>query len=52
MKSRQKKNAIEICYTYSDGKAVVAERFISALTNQTYKYMISFSQNMYINKLK
>ena len=41
-----------MCSKYSDVKSFVAERFISTVTNQTYKYMTSFLQNVYIIKLK
>ena len=41
-----------MCSKYSDVKSFVAKRFISTVTNQTYKYMTSFLQNVYIIKLK
>ena len=37
--------------THNEGKSVVAERFIRTLKNKIYKYMISVSKNVYINKL-
>ena len=37
--------------TYSEGKSVVAERFIRTLKNKIYKYMTSISKNVYIGKL-
>ena len=37
--------------TNTEGKSVVAERFIRTLKNKIYKYMTSISKNMYINKL-
>ena len=53
MKSRlEKKKDIKMCSKYSDVKSFVAKRFISTVTNQTYKYMTSFLQNVYIIKLK
>ena len=51
VKSWLEKNDIEIYSTHNEGKSVVAERFIRALKNKIYKYMISISQNVYINKL-
>ena len=35
----------------SEGKSVVAERFIRTLKSKIYKYMTSISKNMYIDKL-
>ena len=39
--------------THSEGKYVVAERFIKTLKNKIYKYMttISISKSVYIDKL-
>ena len=37
--------------THSEGKSVVAERFIRTLNNKIYKYMTSISKNIYIDKL-
>ena len=36
---------------HSEGKSVVAERFIRTLKTKTYKYMASVSKNVYIDKL-
>ena len=36
---------------HNEGKSVVAERFIRTLRNKIYKYMISISKNVYIDKL-
>ena len=36
---------------YSEGKSVVAEKFIRTLKTKIYKYMTSVSKNGYINKL-
>ena len=36
---------------HSEGKSVVAERFIRTLKTKIYKYMTSVSKNVYINKL-
>ena len=35
----------------SEGKSVVAERFIRTLKTKIYKYMTLVSENMYINEL-
>ena len=37
--------------THNEGKSVVAERFIRTLKKKIYKYMISISKNVYIDKL-
>ena len=37
--------------TKNKGKSVTAERFIRTLKNKIYKYMISISKNVYIDKL-
>ena len=37
--------------THSEGKFVVAERFIRTLKIKTYKHMTSISKNVYIDKL-
>ena len=34
--------------THNEGKSVVAETFIRNLKNETYKYMTSVLQNVYI----
>ena len=46
-----KGNDIEIDSTHNEGKSVVAERFIRTLKSKIYKYMISISKNVYIDKL-
>ena len=51
MKSWVAKNAIELYSTHNEAKSVVAERFIKTLKNKIYKYMISISKNVYIDKL-
>ena len=43
-------NDIEMYLTHSEGKSVVAERFIRTLKNKI-KYMTSLSKNLYIDKL-
>ena len=37
--------------TYTEGKSVVAERFIRTLKSKIYKYMTSISKHLYINKI-
>ena len=37
MKSWIQKNVIEMCSTHSEGKSVIAERFIRTLKNKIYK---------------
>ena len=37
--------------THNEGKFVVSERFIRTLKNKIYKYMISVSKNVYVDKL-
>ena len=46
-----KDNSIEMYSTHNEVKSVVAERFIRTIKNKIYKYMISISQNVYIDKL-
>ena len=36
---------------HNEGTSVVASRFIRILMNKIYKYIISISKNMYIDKL-
>ena len=36
---------------YSEGKSVVAEKFIRTLKTKIYKYMTSVSKHVYIDKL-
>ena len=45
MKSWVEKSAIEMYSTHNEGKSVIAERFIRALKNKIYKYMILVSKN-------
>ena len=35
----------------TEGKSVIAKRFIRTLKNKIYKYMTSLSKNVYIDKL-
>ena len=42
---------LEMYLIHIEGKSVVAERFIRTLRIKIYKYMISVSKNVYINKL-
>ena len=44
-------NDIVMYSTHTEGKSVVAERFIRTLKSKIYKYMTSISKNMYIDKL-
>ena len=44
-------NNIVMYSTHSEGKSVVAERFIRMLKSKIYKYMTSISKNVYIDKL-
>ena len=44
-------NDIVMYSTNNEGKSVVAERFIRTLKSKIYKYMISISKNVYIDKL-
>ena len=37
--------------TYSEGKSVVAERFIRALKNKIFKHMTAISKNVYFDVL-
>ena len=51
IKSWLEKNDVEIYSTRNEAKSVIAERFIRTLENKIYKYMISVSKNVYIDKL-
>ena len=51
MKSWLQDNDIKIYSTHNERKFAVAERFIRTLKNKIYKYMISISNNVYINEL-
>ena len=51
VKSWFKKNGTEMYSTHNEGKTVIAERFIRTLKNKIYKYMVSVSENAYIDKL-
>ena len=51
MKSWLEENGIAMYSMHSEGKSVVAERFIRILKNKIYKYMTSVSKNIYVNKL-
>ena len=46
----QDKN-MEMHSIHNEGKSVVAEKFIRTLKNNIYKYMISISKNVYVDKL-
>ena len=47
----RKKNAMKMCSVHSEGKPVVAERFIRTLKNKIYECVSSISKNVYIDKL-
>ena len=51
MKLWLEKNNIEMYSTQSEGKSVIAERFIRTLKKKTYKNMTSISKNVYFDKL-
>ena len=51
MRSWWKDNHIEIYSTHNEGKSIVAEKFMKILENKIYKYMMSVSKNVYIDKL-
>ena len=51
MKSWLQDNDIEIYSIHNERKFAVAERFIRTLKNKIYKYIISISNNVYINEL-
>ena len=51
MKSWLDRSDIEMCWTHSEGKSVVAVIFIRTIKNKIYKYMTSISKNAYIDKL-
>ena len=42
---------IEMYSTHTEGKSVVAERFIRTIKNKIYKHITSMSKNIYIDKL-
>ena len=46
-----KKSNIEMYSTLNERKSVIAERFFKTVKNKIYKYMISISKNVYIDKL-
>ena len=46
-----KENNIEMYSTHSEGKSVVAERFIRTLKNQIFKHMTTISKNVYFDAL-
>ena len=50
MKWWLEKNDIEMYSTHSEGKSIIAERFIVTLKNKIYKYITSISKNVYIDK--
>ena len=46
-----KDNDMEMYSTYSEGKSVVAERFIRTLKNKIYKHMTALSKSVYFDVL-
>ena len=46
-----KDNDFEMYSVHNEGKSFVAERFIKTLKAKIYKYMISVSKNVYMDKL-
>ena len=51
MKSWLQDNDTENYSTHNEGKSNVVERLIRALKNKIYKYMVSVSKNVYMDKL-
>ena len=51
LKEFLKINNIEMYSTYSEGKSVVAERFIRTLKNKIFKLMTAVSKNVYFDVL-
>ena len=51
MKSWLEKNSIKTNSANNEGKSVAAERFIRTLKNKIYKYIMSVSKNVYVDKL-
>ena len=49
MKSWLHDNDIEMYSTYSEGKFVIAERFIRSLKRKLYKYITSLLKTLYTN---
>ena len=47
-----KDNGISMYSTYSEGKSVVAERFVRTLKYKIYKHMIAISKNVYFDVLE
>ena len=50
MKSWLEQNNREMYSTHNNGISFLAERFIRALKNKSYKYMTSISKDMCIDK--
>ena len=51
MKSQLQDNDIKIYSAHNEGKSVIAEKIIRTLKSKIYKYMISITKNVYIDKL-
>ena len=50
-KSWSEKNTSKMYSAHNEEKSVFAETFIRTLKNKIYRYLISISKNMYIDKL-
>ena len=46
-----KTNNIQMYSTYSEGKSVIAERFIRTLINKIFKHVAAISKNVYFDVL-
>ena len=51
MKSWLEKNNIEMYSTHNEEKSAIAERSIRTFKNEIYKYMTSWSENVYIDRV-
>ena len=51
MKSWVQENCVEIYSTHTEGKSVIAERFIRTLKDKIYKYMNSVSSKSLHSRL-
>ena len=51
MKSWLPDNYTEMSSAHNEAKPVIAKRFIRTLKNKIYRYMISISKNVYVDKL-
>ena len=51
MKSWLEKSAVEMYSAHNEDKSVIAEILIRTLRKEIYKYVVSTSKNVYIDKL-